>query len=271
MIAVILPSRGLMFSQTADEILQNVKDTPHKFFFSHRKPIPDCFEEPTNKALQDEEVTHLWFVEDDMILPPDTLKKLLEADKAVVTVNYPTTNKQDAAVLTIKGRIVYAGTGCTLVKRGVFDELKKPYFRDDIVWIPKNMGTHIKFTGVKRTKNNKGYGLHDVNFFMNLYKLDIPVHKLDFTVGQRKLKALGKAGTNDGAHQIEEWHKVKKDRYFTLKKNLPVEETGTLVPVIFNDGKELLVSPSHAKNLIKQGLATKPPVRYVSIDDSGIL
>lgn len=270
-VAVILPSRGLIFSQTADEILQNVKDIPHKFFFSHRKPIPDCFEEPTNKALADKEVTHLWFVEDDMILPSDTLKKLLEADKAVVTVNYPTTNKQDAAVLTIKGRIVYAGTGCTLVKRRVFDELKKPYFRDDIVWIPKNMGGYIKFTGIKRTKHNKGYGLHDVNFFMNLYKLDIPVHKLDFTVGQRKLKALGKAGTNDGAHQIEEWHKVKKDRYFTLKRSLPVEETGNLTPVIFNDGKELLVSQAHAKNLIKQRLASKPPVRYVSIDDSEIL
>ena len=50
MIAVILPSRGLIFSRTADEILQNLKDIPHKIYFSHRKPIPDCFNEPVEEA-----------------------------------------------------------------------------------------------------------------------------------------------------------------------------------------------------------------------------
>lgn len=267
-VAVILPSRGLMFSRTADEILQNLQGIPHKFFFSHRKSLPECFEEPTNRALQDEEVTHLWFVEDDMILPSDTLQQMLDKDLAVVTANYPTTAKGDSSILTIKGRIVYAGTGCTLVKREVFNELKAPYFRSDIAWIPKNMGDYIKFTAVK--KDGDGYGLHDVNFFMSLYKLDIPVHKVDFTLGQRKLKALGKAGSNDGAHQIEQWYKCKKDRYFTLKKNMPVEETGKLVPVLIG-GKEMLASQSHAKALVKAGKATKPPRRYVVLDDSEVL
>src|SRR6185503_1511904 len=121
-IAVILPSRGLMFSQTADEILQNLKELQkwypagYKFFFSHRRPIPECFEEPLKKALADKEVTHIWLVEDDMILPPNTLTDLINKDKAVVTVNYPTTSKGDAATLTIRGQVIYGGTGCTLVK-----------------------------------------------------------------------------------------------------------------------------------------------------------
>lgn len=267
-IAVILPSRGLIFSQTADEILQNVKDIPHKFFFSHRKPLPECFEKPVNRALLDESISHLWLIEDDMIITYQTLQDMLDMDKAVVTANYPTTARKDASVLSVKGQVIYGGTGCTLVKREVFDELKAPYFRDDIAWIPKNMGDCIKFTGVK--KANKGYGFHDVNFFMNLFRLGIPVHLLPYTLGQRKLKALGKAGTNEGAHDIEEWTKVKKDRYFTLIKNLKPEPKGTMTTVLA-DGKELMVTRSHAKTLISKGLANKMPKRAVMIDDSEIL
>lgn len=269
-VAIILPSRGLMFSQTADEILQNVKGVPHKFFFAHRKPIPVCFEEPTNKALADLDITHLWFVEDDMILPPDCLQKMLDMDKAVVTADYPTTDYGGGAVFKVKGQIIFAGTGCTLVKRAVFDELKAPYFRTDICWNVKNYGDFIKIIAVPRGKSPDGYGLHDVNFFMNLYRLEIPVHDVGFTVGQRKLKALGKSGSNDGAHQIEEWTKIKKDDLLNKVMKWPVEQKGNLVPVLAG-GKEILTSSEHAKKLIRKGLATKPPRRAVVVDDSELL
>lgn len=267
-VAVILPSRGLMFSQTADEILQNLKGFDYKFFFSHKRPIPECFEEPTKQALKSD-CTHLWFVEDDMVLPPDTLIKMLQKDKAVITVNYPTTKKADAAVLTIKGRVIYGGTGCTLVAREVFDELKEPYFRTDIAWIPKNMGDYIKFTGIRKSDTD-AYGLHDVNFYMNLYRRNIPVHTLNETLGQRKLISLGKAGSNNGAHKIEVWEKVKKDRYDSLIKGLPVTETGNLTSVLVN-GKEIMCSVSHAQNLIDKGIGTRPPKKSVVIDDSEVL
>ena len=262
-VGVIFPSRGLVFSRTAQELLDNLKGYDYKIFFSHKLPIPDCFEIPTQRALDDDSITHLWFVEDDMKMPADTLKTMLEMNVAVVTANYPTTSKGDSAILTIKNRIVYAGTGCTLVKREVFNELQKPYFRTDIAWIPKNKGTYIKFKATK--KNNDGYGLHDVNFFMNLYKLNIPVHKIKKTLGQRKLVALGKPSTNDGAHQIDEWTKAKEDRYFTLIKNLPVEESGNLVEVDTPTGT-VLTSKSHAKKLIDNGLGVKPPKRAVVLD-----
>jgi hypothetical protein len=269
-IAVILPSRGLMFSQTADEILQNVKGVPHKFFFSHKRPIPECFEEPTVKALEDDRITHLWFVEDDMILPSDALTRMLEVNKAVVTVDYPTTDYGGGAVFKVKDRIIFAGTGCTLVKREVFDELKPPYFRTDICWNVKNYGDFIKIIAVKRGNSSDGYGLHDVNFFMNLYRLDIPVHDAGFKVGQRKLKALGKAGTNDGAHHIEEWKKIRKDDLLKKVKRWPIELKGNLVPVLTPSG-EVLTSREHAKKLIRKGLATKPPRRAVVVDDSELL
>lgn len=267
MIAVILPSRGLMFSRTAEDILNNLKGISHKIYFAHKMPLPDCFEVPTNEALKNKEITHLWLVEDDMILPPDTLKQMLERDVAVVTVNYPTTKQGNNAVLKIKNQVVYGGTGCTLVKREVFDELKKPYFTDDIAWIPRNYGDHVKFTATRKNKSHGAYGLHDVNFFMNITRLGIPIHDMGFTIGQRKLKALGKAGSNNGAHKIEEWTKLKHEDFFDT---VPVEETGSLQEIETPSGN-VMAKPDHAKKLIDKGLASLAPRKAFIIDDTEVL
>jgi hypothetical protein len=263
-VAVILPSRGLIFSRTAEEILKNVKDVPHRIFFAHRLPIPDCFEKPVLEALKGS-YSHIWFVEDDMILPPDTLKRLLDMDKAVVTVDYPTTDYGGGAMFKVKGQVIFAGTGCTLVRREVFDELKPPYFRTDICWNIKNYGDFIKISAVERGGQLDGYGLHDVNFYMNLYRLEIPVHDAGFTLGQRKLVELGKPGSNNGAHHVEEWTKIKKDDLLNKVKKWPIEAKGNLVSVVIG-GKELLTSKNHADNLIKKGIGVKPPNRPVVVD-----
>ena len=265
-VGVIFPSRGLVFSQTADELLQNLKDIPHMIYFSHGQPIPDCFENPTNRALEDKSITHLWFVEDDMILNPTTLKDMLDMDKAVVTCDYPVNSKGRGAVFKDKGgKVLFTGTGCLLVKREVFKELKKPYFRTDVRWSVKNMGDYIKLTGAN-VSNIDGYGLHDVNFGINVNLRGIPIHECG-TVGQRKLIALGKAGSNDGAHKIDLWTEVKKDHLLREIMTWPITETGDLVPVLTPTG-EVLCSKEHAKKLIKKGLGVKPPTRHSVIDES---
>lgn len=250
-------------SQTADEILQNLKGIPHKIFFSHGRPIPECFEEPTNKALKDD-VTHLWFVEDDMQLPSDTLSKMLEADKAVVTIDYPVNREGRGAIFKVDKQIVFCGTGCLLVKREVFDELRAPYFRTDMRWNIKNYGDFLKMS-VSKDSNLDGYGLHDVNFCMNLYHLNIPIHAIAGKLGQRKLVSLGKAGTNDGAHNIEVWARIKQGHLLKEVRKWPVLPTGKLVTLDTPTG-EVSVSEAHAKTLLKKGLATKPPKRKLVVD-----
>lgn len=262
-VAVILPSRGLMFSQTADEILNNLKGIPHKFFFSHGNPIPDCFENPTQSALSDDTITHLWFVEDDMKLPPSTLKKLLEKDVAVVTADYPVNKNGRGSVFKIGRQVMFTGTGCLLVKRAVFDELKAPYFRTDIKWNIKNMGDYVKFRAVEA--DDEGYGLHDVNFGLSLYQRGIPIHTIPQKLGQRKLVAFGKAGSNDGAHNIETWTHIEKDHLLKQVKTWPVQEMGNLTTVITPTG-EITVSEAHAKTLIRKKLATKAPKRKVVVE-----
>jgi hypothetical protein len=274
-VGVILPSRGLMFSKTADELLQNLKDIPHIIYFAHGLPIPDCFEEPTNRALDNPTVSHLWYVEDDMILKPNTLSRLLDIDKAVVMCDYPTTKEGHGAMFFVKKEPVFGGTGCMLVKREVFDELAKPYFRTDICWNIRKMEDCIKIVGIPRGKSKEGYGLHDVNFGISLRRMfmPIPIHDTGFKLGQRKLISLGKAGSNNGAHLIEEWTKLKKNSlYHIIKKwpTMPGANKHTISSVII-DGKELMIGRNHGNKLIRMGLAEKPPKKYLIIDDSEVI
>lgn len=265
-VGVIFPSRGLVFSKTADELLQNLKKVNHKIFFSHGKPIPDCFNEPLERALADPEITHIWFVEDDMVLKYDTLFWMLAARLPVVTVDYPINQEGRGSIFEVKNRIIFCGTGCLLVRREVFDELPKPVFRTEVRWRMKNCGEYIKMTSHK--VEDEGYGLHDINFSMALYRLNIPIHKLEGKLAQRKLLSLGKAGSNNGAHNIKIWTKLVRNHLLKQVKKWPVEKSGNLITVITPTG-EVMLSHTHAKKLIKKGLATKTPKRPVVVDWSG--
>lgn len=268
-VAVIFPSRGLTFSQTAEELLNNLKGVPHKIYFSHRKPIPNCFEDPTNEALKDPDVTHLWFVEDDMILRPNTLMKLLAEDANVVTADYPVTKDGRGSVFADKGgNVVFSGTGCLLIKRSVFDNLNKPYFTDKIRWTMQNYGEQIKLTGSYGTT---GYGTHDITFSIKLWNNGIKIKVIKQKLGQRKLIELGKTGSNNGAHKIEIWRKVVKDKRLDdlLAQPVALGAKSKLVTVDTPSGG-INTTRAHAESLVEQGLATYPPRRYTIIDDTEV-
>lgn len=267
-VAVILPSRGLMFSRTAEDIVNNLKGINYKIYFSHKLPIPDCFEKPMLKALADEDNTDFWFVEDDMIIPPGTLASMLAKDADVVTADYPLNKAGQSSVFRdAGGNVLLCGTGCTLVKREVLEKIKYPVFRDDIKWNIQNYGSHIRITANQNDKD--GYGIHDVTFSIKLYKNNIPITVIYKTLGQRKLIRLGESGTNNGAHKIEEWTKVKKNLLLNKIRKYPVMPTGNLVSIITPTG-EVNTDKRHAKTLIDKGLGVKPPKKYVVVDYNGI-
>jgi hypothetical protein len=270
-VAVILPSRGLIFSQTADEILQNVKGIPHQFYFSHRKPIPECFERPTELALFDNDVTHLWYVEDDMVIPPNTLQKMLDEDVNVITCDYPTNKDGRGSVFYDNGgSVVFCGTGCLLVKRQVLHTINKPYFTDTIRWTMLNYGEALKIIATPNPKR-EGYGLHDITFCIKLWKTGVIIRVLPVKLGQRKLVALGKVGHNDGAHNIELWTKVVKNMRLKALQAQPIAlGAKTKLVTVDTPSGGVTTSRKHADNLVAQGLAEYPPKRFTIIDDSEV-
>lgn len=269
-IAVILPSRGLVFSRTADELLQNLTGYDYDIFFAHGLPIPLCFNKPLKTILNaSNDYSHVWLVEDDMCLPDGTLDSLLLLDSPVATMDYPVTKSGQGAVFSDKERrVIFCGTGCTLVKIEAFDELSEPYFRTDIRWTATNYGDFIRLTAMKIDNPSlPGYGLHDTNFGIKLWQAGIPI-SVAGRVGQRKLIKLGEAGTNEGAHQIEEWWKIRKDVLLKKFQNQEVQPLGKLITVQTVDG-EMNVLPDKAKKMIKAGVATAIPKQSVGLDFNG--
>lgn len=269
-VGVILPSRGLIFSQTAQEILGNLKGIPHKFFFSHRLPLPRAFEKPTCEAIFDEEVTHLWFIEEDMVLPPDTLRQMLELDANAVTCDYPINNEGMGSVFKDQGgQVVFCGTGCLLIKRSVFDNLNAPYFTDKIRWRMLNYGESVKLEAVK--SQDEGYGLHDITFCVKLWNNGVLIKVLPIKLGQRRLVSLGKSGSNDGAHNIEVWTKIIKDKRLKTIQSQPIAPGAkTKLVIVDTPTGGVTTSQKHAATLVKQGLATYPPRMHTIIDDSDV-
>lgn len=270
-VGVILPSRGLIFSQTSEEILNTLKGIPHKIFFSHRQPIPDCFEKPTERALEDDSITHLWFVEDDMKVRPNTLKKLLEANVNAIACDYPITKEGKGSVFYDAGdKVVFCGTGCLLVKKSVFKGLKKPYFTDKVRWTFLNYGESIKLIA-KSNDDGEGYGLHDITFCIKLWNAGVIVNVAPVKLGQRKLIELGKAGSNNGQHKIETWSKITKGLRLKDIQSQPVAlgAKSKLVTVDTPTGG-ITVSRTHADHLVEQGMASYPPKRFTIIDDSEV-
>lgn len=253
-IAVILPSRGLAFSQTCEELLDNLEGYDYDIFFAHKLPIPDCFNEPIKRARRGP-YTHYFFVEDDMVLPKNTLKRLLAYKVPAVTCDYPVSKEGKAAVYRDpEGNAIYGGTGCLLVTKRFLFLYKQPVFRTDIAWDVK-IGD--RFEATPRKVSSDLYGLHDVTFGLQAYHRGTPIKVANFHCGQRKLAQLGAQATNVGQHNIEVWTKLNPEV-------LEVPETKNR-NVILKDGTVAYMDIKRAKKLEKEGKLTIPSHRYVEL------
>lgn len=209
-LAVILPSRGLMFSETLEELLNELEGFNFEIFWAHGKSLPDCFNEPTERALADPTVYALLFCEDDMIIPKGMLRRMFDVNYPVVAMDYPFRQNGDATTLhDPEGKAYWTGTGFLLVARTVLESMPKPIWITNQTFDPFVDKDTIHFW--PRKLNKVYYGLHDLNFGLILYSAGLPIHVMAQTGGQRKLVSLGKKHTNNGAHVITELTEVGRD------------------------------------------------------------
>jgi hypothetical protein len=200
----------LMFSETFEELLRELEGFNYEIFWSHAKSLPDCFNGPTEKALKDPDVFAILFCEDDMIIPKGILKQMFGMNYPVVALDYPFQQQGDSTCLhDPKGYAYWTGTGFLLVAKSVLLQMEKPIWRTDTTFDPFIDKDTIHFWPRKLDKIY--YGLHDLRFGLLLYSAGVPVLPMKRTAGQRKLKTLGKAGTNNGAHDIMELTEVGRD------------------------------------------------------------
>lgn len=209
-LAVILPSRGLMFSETFEDVLRELEGYNYEIYWSHGKSLPQCFNDPTEQALADESVFALLFIEDDMILPKGIVQDMFAAKYPVIALDYPFQQQGDSTMLhDPQGFAYWSGTGCLLVARSVLERMEKPIWRTDTTFDPFVDKDTLHFWPRKLDKVY--YGLHDLRFGLLLYSAGTPIMPMARTAGQRKLVKLGEAGSNNGAHEIMELTEVGRD------------------------------------------------------------
>ena len=203
-LAVVLPSRGLVFSETMAEVIREVRGAgcEWELFMAHSRPIPECFNEPVNEAIR-WGATHVWMVEEDMALPAGILLELIDAiwEHPVVSADYPVAGGRIMCVNRDKaGKVRHTGTGCLLAE---VETLKTVLpFRTDIayrvtgdVWepfiVPKNLA-------------KVSYGMHDIHFGMILHGRGTPIHVIPTRCTQRVVVREATPKRNDhGWHDIE--------------------------------------------------------------------
>ena len=165
-IALLLPSRGIVRTQLIQALDRELKQIPHERFFTHDLPIPECFTNLTQRALKNPEFTHLWYVEEDIVPPPRSLKSLLDLDTAIAFVDYPIVKFPSPHCFKyFQGKLVWVGLGCTLVKREVLENMELPWFSGKHQLIAIHRGSAQKSWELQlREDPQRKYGGQDVYF-----------------------------------------------------------------------------------------------------------
>ena len=245
-IGVIYPSRGLLFTETLKEVLEELEPYDYKIYWSHGNKLPACFNKPLSRALRASH-THILFLEDDMIIKKGTLKKLFDADVNIIACDYPIAKCPSGTVLYDKDdNAIFTGTGFMLAKRKVFDGMPRPILRANVAWGFRQVGDKVKFT-CEKCDPDKVYGHHDINFGLYQYINDEPIHVSDVILGQRKLVTKGNNADNIGTDKIERWTKYRKINFNMISED-EVKTDGQLIEVKL-DSKTTMMSKELAEKL----------------------
>lgn len=255
-VAVILPSRGLAFSETIDEVLRELKlaRVDWNIYWSHGRQVPNCLNIPTERALKDKKVTHLWFVDDDMILPRGVLKELIKEDRHAIGCDYPVAITMGSTMYDPDGRAYFCGNGCLLVQRKTIENMKRPIWRSDVGWqiIWHNDG--LEFVAGSQNPD-KVYGGHDVNFGIRLYTNGQPLYVSKMVCGQRRVaKQPDFTRNGGGSYTIDKWQRFHPNVFYIINQQEKKDRTSLqdIVRVVLKDGTETFVTRDFAVKLHKR-------------------
>lgn len=224
-VALCLPSRGLVHSRTLEAVLAALDVARERircvgWFLTHDLPIPDCHETTAERALA-AGADYLWFVEEDMVPPPDALLLLLStADTTgagIVTIDYPISEHptQSAIMHKANGSVFWCGLGCTLVHRDVFALLARPWFRSSHPGVMIRHGAHDPWHWEDlppHAANVFAYGGQDVWLCYQALLAGITIAEVpNMVAGHARLRSWGERQTNQGAHTVDVLTRIERN------------------------------------------------------------
>jgi hypothetical protein len=203
-IAILIPTRGLVFTEVenAIEAIRNNSWMKMKIIRSNNKPIPEAHNWLVEEALKDPEVSRIWFIEEDTIPPLEALTKLFYATEDIAFVDY-SVNGWSCSAQNSESDILWAGLGCTMIKRQVFSKVAKPWFRTDKT---------LRFNDWTWIDNPSKYGGQDIWFFTKAREAGFKIKQIEGECVHLKLNSLGTKETNRGLHDITVREKIEKQQ-----------------------------------------------------------
>lgn len=200
-IVTLMATRGLIFTkaeQTLEQELLNNGQVPFILRTDNEK-LPDCRNTLVKTALEVPEWTHALLIDDDVIIPDGGLKALLKLNTDIGVIDYPMHYSQGrwAGVGTatyddwLPGEkytdkpLAWAGLGCCLVKREVFEKMTKPYFIETERTFTRDDDGHIT---LNEDRNDFGGGGEDVYFMLKAKELGFKLKMVKgLTAGHARL------------------------------------------------------------------------------------
>lgn len=201
---VCLCSRGLIHSRTAEGLELNLLELRAEgetwlVEYTHDLPIPVAQNDITTRALRSDPEFVL-YVEEDNVLPVGMINEMMqtaEAERAdVVVAEYPLTRGIRSVYKTVKGRVIFGGMGCLLVRADVFPKLPQPWFETREHYWNETTGEF------ERRPGRAGYGGQDVDFFYKLFGAGIPVVEAARPIRHLRLKNDIIQRSNNGCFEV---------------------------------------------------------------------
>lgn len=229
MVAICIPSRGLIFSQTVQSVFDgmsrlNSLGIATQLFTSHDLPIPQSHDFLVSSALRTP-AKRLFIIEEDHYIFPDTFVALATSDDPIITCQYNDKNGSPFGIIHYneKREVLWAGLGATCINREVFEKISSPYFRTDHMYKveKKKVEDDILITKYQeiepktewsesekkfiKVRDEYVYGGLDVDFYTRARKAGyiakvLPGHK----VVHFSLVKLGEQHINNGCHIIKQ-------------------------------------------------------------------
>lgn len=197
MIAILCATRGMIFTQV-DEAIDKIRDRfDVKIFRTHDKKIPDAQNWLVEQALKTG-AEYFLFIEEDVILPVERVVEMVNRNVDITFIDYAVNGWSCSA--RDDEEIFWCGLGATLIKRGVFEKIEKPWFRTD---------KELRLNDWKWIDSNYKYGGLDIWFFTKARESGFKITQIPGECRHLKLDSLGRPETNAGLHIISDKEKIK--------------------------------------------------------------
>lgn len=205
-LAVVLPTRGTIFTRTIASVLANlerVRAVQPIYIFS-TWPIPQSFNQSFQLA-KDRGADLIWLVEDDIEPSSDALavmmRELWEQKADVMVADYTLDTGNTHLVFHPKepGSLLYAGTGCVLLRTSVLDgfSIAEDYFSAKVDYVYRDGRLE------EQPASKDRWGGQDVYFFRKVTEAGAVVRVSSVFCNHMRIREYGEHFSNNGLHKIE--------------------------------------------------------------------